>query len=127
MGNEVPSRSAILFTLPTVGHVNHGVALASLMARANVSVCMCTGAQARTYAESLGLPFRLEFASSYDLEFDKRVTSRPSHFRQIFHPDHFERALETARRLVAETSPAIIVTKDFVAPRLAAIEADLPC
>lgn len=118
---------AVIFTVPTVGHVNHAIALSQLLRRANFQPSIVTGMSMETYIHSLQLPLPFYTLQSFDLVMSKRLPGRKSHFRQVFAPAHVAATTKEVRRLVDELRPALLISKDYIVPHLIGSEQAIPC
>lgn len=117
--------STLLFTVPTVGHLNSAIALAKMLETGGWRCDIVTGSQIAAYASALTdqIPGNFHCLPSFDLNFDRSDPQRRSHFEQVFEPAHVLSSTNDIRRLIAEIRPKLVITKDYMTPRLCAVEA----
>lgn len=111
---------ALIFAVPTLGHVNHAIALARFLASAGLRSHLVTAPGMADHLTRVAAGISWTAHEAFDLRFGPRRTDGRSHFMQIFDPDHVQAAFTATAQLVDAVRPALIVTKDFVAPLMAA-------
>ncbi|MFN7881705.1 MAG: glycosyltransferase [bacterium] len=125
-GVAARDRAALVFAVPTVGHVNHCVALAHLLRNAGFAPLLVTGHTMAGYLESLELDLAWRVDPAFDLRFGSRRRDGRSHFEQVFDPAHVAAAFDHAVTLINHTNAALVVSKDYVAPHLAGAARRVP-
>lgn len=120
-------RGALIVVPPTVGHVNHGVALAGVVREAGFVPVLVTGAAALGHVRELRLDHPWACLPSHDLQrLDRQDPRRRPHLEQLCDPQFVRRALRDERDLVAQHRGAMVIGKDYFAAVLTAAACGVP-
>lgn len=118
--------SALVVVPPTVGHLNHGVALARLMAEAGRRPVLVTGTAGSAHLSRLSPGFAVHCLPSHDLVLDRTDPRRRPHLEQLCDPAAVSAALDDQLRLVRRHHAGAVVVKDYFAAVLTAAAAGIP-
>lgn len=118
---------ALIVVPPTVGHVNHGVALANVVREAGFVPVLVTGTAALGHVRGLRLGHPWVCLPSHDLQhLDRNDPRRRPHLEQLCDPQHVRPALRDQRDLVARHRAAMVIGKDYFAAVLTAAACGIP-
>ncbi|CAN5445177.1 hypothetical protein BH10ACT10_BH10ACT10_02140 [soil metagenome] len=121
------TRRMMIVVPPTVGHVNHGVALAHSLAEAGHAPVVVTGTKATEHVRWLRTSVPVRTFASHDFLTDRRSPHYRSHLEQLCDVEHLVAAVRDQVTVVDELAVDTIVTKDYFAAVLTAERASLPC
>jgi UDP:flavonoid glycosyltransferase YjiC (YdhE family) len=123
----VTTRGALIVVPPTVGHVNHGVALAGVVREAGLVPVLVTGTAALGHLRGLRLDHPWFCRPSHDLQhLDRNDPRRRPHLEQLCDREHLRVALRDQRELVARHHAAMVIGKDYFAAVLTAAACGIP-
>jgi UDP:flavonoid glycosyltransferase YjiC (YdhE family) len=107
------ARTVMIAVLPTLGHLNHGVALARLLARNGHRPIVVSGAMVGEHARWLrpGVPVRT-FAS-HDMLTDSASPAYRPHLEQLCDPSKVVSAARDQLALIDEYGVDLVINKDF--------------
>ncbi|MGC4938572.1 glycosyltransferase [Kribbella sp. DT2] len=118
---------AMVVVPPTVGHVNHGVALANVVREAGFLPVLITGTAALGHVRRLNLEYPWACLPSHDLEhLDRDDPRRRPHLEQLCDPRLVRAAVRDQRDLVARHRAAMVIGKDYFAAVLTAAACGIP-
>jgi hypothetical protein len=126
-GAERSFHATILVCVPpTVGHVNHGIALANLAGRHGLHAVLVTGLAAADYLSTLPPgTVRAVTTASYDLNTRRSDPRRKPHLEQVCEPDQLRSAAAATAAAVQEHGARLIVGKDAPSAVLVAAAAGI--
>lgn len=114
------TRAIMIVVLPTLGHLNHGVALARLLARNGHRPIVVSGAMVDEHARWLrpGIPVRTFV--SHDMLTDTANPAYKPHLEQLCDPGKVVSAAQDQLSVIDEYGVDLVINKDFFATVLVA-------
>lgn len=115
------TRGALLVVPPTVGHVNHGIALAGVVGEAGLLPVLVTGTAAASHLERLRPGHPWHCLPSHDLErLDRSDPRHRPHLEQLCDPAAVRPALRDECALADRYGAAMVIGKDYFSAVLSA-------
>lgn len=120
------SIDGLIVVPPTVGHVNHGLALASLLEDVGYRTVVLTGSRVRSHVVRLGELGRVSLLQSLDFNTDRASPGYRPHLKQLCGSDSIFRQVKEILSRHLRSGARFLVGKDYPAARFAAMLMGIP-